>query len=235
MKDLTIIFLTNNRLPEKWVEYHKQILLEAIGDYPLITISRKPMDFGINILQTEPPSKSNIFWQMLKGAKLATTEYVAIAEDDTLYPPGHFNMFRPDKDTVAFNQHRWSLYTWGTPVYSLKNFIRTNATFIGPRDLVIKALEERFAKFPNDMGNMPIFMGGEIGMKKAEKALGVTIQKAVEFKTDFPVIQFDHDYFTVFDKEKETIERRHKKKLGVIQAYDIPYWGKAEELVRKFI
>lgn len=72
MNDLTIIFLTANRVPEKWAEYHKQVLLEAIGDTPIITISFKPLDWGTNLIQTEY-SVDNIYRQMLRGAKVAKT------------------------------------------------------------------------------------------------------------------------------------------------------------------
>lgn len=227
MGDITILYLTNNRLPEPWVKFHSEKLLEAVGLNPVISFSREPVNIGQNLLQDQPPSKANIFWQMLRGAKLATTEYIAVAEDDTLYPIGHFDECRGD---VVFNQHRWSLYTWN-PVYSLKNFLRTNATFIGKTSLVIEALERRFKKYP--MGSeMPYWMGGEIGV--AEKHLDLPQYRVHEFKSINPVVQLDHDYFTVFE-EKETVERRHNKKLGTIQAFDIPYWGSAELLTNLFI
>lgn len=229
MEDITVVYLTNNKLPQKWVDFHHKTLLEAVGTHPLLTFSQKPTNIGENYIQDHPTSKANIFWQMLRAAKIATTQYIAIAEDDTLYPPGYFDEKRGN---VLFNQHRWSLYTWN-PVYNLKNYIRTNATFIGNRELVIEALEERFAKYP--MGSdMPAAMSAEIGMKNCEIDLGVTVRQAKEYKGESPVVQLDHDYFTAFNTEKETIERRHRKSLGAIQAYDIPVWGKASDLTNLF-
>jgi hypothetical protein len=122
---------------------------------------------GINIIQTEPESSSNIYWQLLKGAKLATTKYIAVAEDDTLYSKEHF-AFRPPDNCFAYNLTRWTTYTWGEPIYSLKNFIKTNAVLIAPRESVIEALEERFAKYPHDMENIPLGMCGEIGFYEKE-------------------------------------------------------------------
>src|SRR3990167_985746 len=139
MTDLTIIFLTVNKVPYKWAEYHKSVLLEAIGDTPLITISKKPLDWGMNLIQEEEPSVSNIYRQVLRGAKLATTPYIAIAEDDTLYHKEHFT-FRPPMDTYGFDGHRWGLFTWGKPTYYYKDRI-SNACMIAPRELVISALE----------------------------------------------------------------------------------------------
>ncbi|MFA5730270.1 MAG: hypothetical protein WC938_03595 [Candidatus Paceibacterota bacterium] len=205
------------------------ILKNAAGEYPILTISRIQTEHT-NILQIEPESSSNIYWQVLQGAKLATTEYIAVAEDDTLYTKEHFTRFRPE-NTFGYNMTRWTLYTWGEPIYSLKNFIRTNAVLIAPRKLVIEALEERFAKYPHDMKNIPSAMAGELGYY--ESRLGVTPRKVMEFKTIEPVVQFDHDYFTG-DNSGKGLERRHTKELGTIRAYDIPIWRKAEDLVKKF-
>lgn len=224
--DLTVIYLTSNKLPERWVDFHQEKLVEAVGKHRLLSFSQVPIGIGENTLQDYGPSKANIFWQMLRGAKMANTEYVAVAEDDTLYPVGHFDFARGD---AIFNQHRWSLYSWN-PVYSLKNFIRTNATFIGKTETVIKVLEARFAEYP--MGSaMPPEMSTEIGLNDIDKALGVRIK---DVKSLQPVVQVDHDYFTPYDTSKESVERRHQKKLGVIQAYDIPYWRRAEEITRLF-
>jgi hypothetical protein len=208
------------------VKYHRSVLLEAIGDADLITISKQFVSGypGINILQTEPESSSNIYWQMLKGARLAKTPYIAIAEDDVLYCPEHFNKFRPQMDEFGYNMTRWSLYTFGEPVYSWRHRIG-NFSLIAPRELLIEALEERFAKYPN---GTPIKHTGEVGKPRTDKILGLTPRKLVEFWTTTPIIQFSHDFGT------EPIQRNHRKRMAMVRAYDIPLWGRSEELVKKF-
>jgi hypothetical protein len=223
--DLTIIFLTVNRVPEKWAEYQLSVLKKAIGNYPVISVSKKPMNFGTNLLQTEPENSSNIYVQMLKAAKIATTPYVAIAEDDVLYCREHFIKFRPPMDTFAYNMTRWSVFTFGYPMYSYKHRIG-NFSLIAPRELLIEALEERFTKYPN---GVPVELVGELGKERIEKRLGVTIRKFVEFWTTIPIVQFSHDFGT------EEIQRNHRKRMGWIRAYDIPYWGRYDELLKKFI
>ena len=95
MKDLTCLFLTLNKVP--WMKFHNEKMLEAIGDYPLITISRLPMNGlpGIQIRQGAEQSHDKIFQQMLVGAKMATTPYVAMVEDDMLYSKDHFELRPP--------------------------------------------------------------------------------------------------------------------------------------------
>lgn len=223
--DLTVIFLTVNKVPEQWVEYHMGVLKEAIGHYSVISVSKKPMDFGTNIIQEEPESSSNIYFQMLRAAKIATTPFIAVAEDDVLYCREHFTLFRPQPDEFAYNMTRWSLFTFGEPMFSWRHRIG-NFSLIAPRELTITALEERFARYPN---GTPDGSTGELGKPRIEKALRLTQRKSVEFWTTVPIIQFSHDYGT------EPYQKNHKKRHAMVRAYEIPYWGRAEALVRRFV
>lgn len=223
MKDLTVIFLTMNEVPEKWAEYHKEVLLDAINGLPLISISKIPLDFGINIIQDKPRSLSNIYFQLLRGCKLATTKYIAVAEDDILYNRHHFE-WRPEDKTVGYNMSHWALFTWGVPLYNWRNR-KVNYAMIGDRSYVIDALEERYSKYPN---GTPDKFTGEIGRNMHENNLGVSCRKAVEFWTNLPIIQFNHSFGTC------ELQKKQHKSYGPMRAYDIPYWGPANELVKKF-
>ena len=215
LNDLTLIFLTVNKVPEKWAEYHKSILLEAVGDSPIITISKKPLDWGLNLIQDEKPSVTNVYKQILRAAKIATTPYIAIAEDDTLYHKSHFE-YRPDMDTFGYNGHRWGMFTWGKPFFYHKDRI-SNACMIAPRELAIEAIEERFRKYP--INNL-----GELGKEKGK----VTERKIKIFWSDVGVVFFSHV------NALDGTEQRRTKRPGVVQAYDIKYWRKAEDLRKQW-
>lgn len=221
--DITIIMLTASRVPEKWAEFHKEKLLEATGTSPIITISREPLDWGINLLDTEPYEVSNIYFQLLRGAKEAKTDYIAVAEDDTLYPKEHFE-YRPPMDTFAYNQNRFGLFTWGKPTYFWKDRI-SNSTLIAPRRLAIEALEERFNKYPN---GTPKYFTGELGRPNIEDNLGVARRKSAWFSTEISVVRIDHELGI------DRLSQTHRKGMGILRAYDIPYWGKAEDIIKKF-
>ena len=95
---------------------------------------------------------------------------------------------------------------------------------IGYRELVISALEERFAKYPN---GTPDKITGELAREMVENNLGVTHIEAEEFETTVAIINFNHD-----EVASDDLQRRHRKNLGEIRAYDIPHWGKAKDLVK---
>lgn len=220
MNDLTVIMLTPNLVPEKWAQYHKQKLLEAIGDTPLITVSKKPLDWGLNVKQ-RGYGMLNIYKQMLKAAKIAKTHWIAMADDDTLYPASHF-AYRPTEDGYFYNLNRWHMFTWGEPIYFHKPW-RGNGLFMGTRELVIKALEKRFEN-------------GDVVERKAYHELGTRSDmldidhvKGIGFYTNEPVLSFYHDFS--FD---ETV-KNHKKRMHPIRAYDIPLWGHARDMRNKFV
>lgn len=224
MTDLTVIFVTANLLPKHFVEVHRATLLQAIQGHELITVSRKPMNLGKNILDTGEKSHLNMYLQMLNAAKVATTPYIATAEDDVLYPKEHFSFYRPPLDTFAYNMHRWSLYTWKPKLFSMKRR-KSNCTLIAPRELFIEAWEERFRKHPYDQ--YPRQWVGEVGRNNLERWLGVTQRKSVEVWSETGVIHINHP-----DGTDITMGKR--KKLGEVKATEIPFWGKALDIAREY-
>lgn len=225
LDDLTIIFITASNLPTRWTAFHQEVLVDAAKDYQIISVSRKPLNLGLNILDEAPQSLSNIYFQMLRAAKLATTPYVAVAEADTLYPEVHFRQYRPRSDAFAYNINRFNVFTWGEPTYFWKDRI-SNSTLIAPTELLIETLEERFAKYPN---GTPLTHTGEVGRPLIEKALKLTPRKTVEFETDVSVVRVDHDYGS------DTTALSHRKAKGILRSYDVPYWRRAEDIVKLFI
>ncbi len=207
--DLTLLFISAGELPEKWKKFHAEQLEKL--PYPIIRLHDEKK-LGCEM----------IYKRLLEGARQATTPYIAVIEDDVLYPPEHFK-FRPKSDEFAYNQHRWALFTWGKPTYSWRNRV-SNCSLIAPRELVIEALEERFAKHPNGWPYV-----GELGRWRVESALDVQRRKHVEWYSTVGVIQINHD------NASEERQRIHWKDLGPVRAYDIPVWGKAEDLIKNFV
>lgn len=224
MTDLTVLYYTANTLKEPFATKLREVLWEAKKNHHLISISQKPMNFGQNIVVDYPRSYLSIYKQILVGAKNATTDYVALAEDDCLYPKEHFDL-RPKLDEFGYDMARWSIYSWSNPpIYSIKYRI-SNSTLIAPRKLLIESLEERFRKFP-DESQIPLGRFSEPG--KYEKQLGVTERKATQYFAKCASVVFSHPEAIGFDYLGT------RKKLGELQAYDIPYWGRADDLIKKF-
>jgi len=213
--DLTVLFLTVNKLPKKWADFHKSVLLDASHGAEVITVSREPMDWGLNIIQDGEISASNIYRQMLRAAKLAKTEYVAIAEDDTLYTKEHFKL-RPKG--FGYNMSRWGILSWKRdPVYFYRHR-ESNSALIAPRKMLIECLEE-----------YPEGAFGEVGKEKTVRQYGLKEYKVERFHTKNPIVNFHHK--NAIDK-MEQLEKKSERKSLI--AYEIPCWGKAKELLKYF-
>lgn len=219
--DITAIYITANVLPEDFSTTAKSILLEAIGNLPLISVSQKAMKFGYNInVGDEFRSHVNIYRQALIGADAAKTKYIAICEDDVLYHPTHFK-YRPKSKPFAYNLGYWGVYTWqDPPIYNYKG--RRNLGFlICDRIAFIEAMEERFTKYPDESKiNRDIWAEPS----KYERQLGVTVREAEDFYTNPPNIKFSHENELSF----RALGKR--KRSGELRAERISYWGNASEI-----
>lgn len=229
-EDITCVYLTASALPHNFATYVRLILSEAIGDTPLISVSREPLNFGHNIIDDGKKCTANIYYQMLRAFRIADTKYVAVAEDDTLYPAEHFSFYRPPEDTFGYNQNRYGLFTWDNYGEDKRKFYHwrprnSNATLIAPRALAVEALEERFARWHN---NIPENIVGELGRGMVDRNMKVTERKKEEKYSKISVVQINHEYGS------EDRQRSHRKTYGYMKAYDIPVWGDAEKLVAKY-
>ena len=229
VKDLTIIYYTSNLLDEVnpyFLENTKKQLLKAAGEIPIISVSHKPIDFGENICVGDiGRSHLNLYKQILIGARAAKTKYVALAEDDIFYSYQHFRTYLPKKDHFAYDMNKWSIFTWTKPPqYSFRNRMVVNH-LIAERDMLVEALEERFAKHP-DPDKTPLSYWGDPG--RYEKYLGVSVRKTEIFFSSVPGIVFTHkDAFGYLNHGK-------RKRLGNPRAYDIPVWGRVENMLKLY-
>lgn len=222
--DITIIYYTANKISDHFFQNTKKQLLKAAGDIPIISVSQKPMDLGENICVGDiGQSYINVYRQALIGAKAAKTKYIAMAEDDILYSPEHFT-HRSSPGVFAYNLSTQGIYTWSNPpLFSHKGRI-VLSTLICERDLFMEAMEERFAKYPDDK-LIPLKYWSEPG-KYERRGLRVTARQSEPFYTEIPNVIFSHPEgigFTFLGT---------KKALGEDRAEEIPYWGRAADILK---
>ena len=221
--DLTIIHYTANVISDHFAKNVQGQLLKAAAGRPLISVSKKPMDFGRNIcVGNTPRNHVNTYRQATIGAKEAKTKYIAMTEDDILYCSEHFR-HRPKPGVFAYNIGVWGIYTWNDPpIFSWKGR-RNLHSLICERDLFIEAMEERFAMYPSDE-DVPPESWAEPG--KYERSLGITIRQTEEFYSNPALVFFSHEQALAFGNLGT------KKKLGELRAIEIPYWGTAKEVMK---
>jgi hypothetical protein len=240
INDCSIIYYTANFLEKTnpyFLENTKKQLLQAIGDFPLIIVSQLPTLFGHNstnvCVGNIGRSHLNIYRQILEGCKVATTKYVAMAEDDILYSWEHFHTQLPHNDTFLFDMNKLSIFTWTRPpLFSFRTNRRVVNQLIAPRQMLIDALEERFKRVKYLMEHDHrteediIRYWGDPG--RYEKLLGVTPRDSEEFYSTNPSIVFSHEYAFGYES------RGKRKRLGDLRIIEIPFWGTAEKMLQLF-
>ena len=90
-------------------------------------------------------------------------------------------------------------------------------------------MTERKDKWPEGVSNNLV---GEVGRDKVDSGLGVTVRKSVEWYCRNPIVQLNHQTGTDIGHHRRGDGRFMIKKHGQIKAIEIPYWGKASEIVR---
>jgi hypothetical protein len=223
--DITIIYYTANKISDYFYESAKNQLLKAAGDIPIISVSQKPIDLGKNICVGDiGQSVFNIYKQALIGAKEAKTKYIAMAEDDILYSPEHFTK-RSSPGRFTYNLGIQAIFTWSNPPVFSYIGRQVLSNLICERQLFIDAMEERHAKYPEDK-NKPIKYWGEPG--RYDKELGVTVHRTENIFTDTPNVVFSHQDSMCY----KTLGKR--KAHGRDRVEEIPYWGKARDIIYHF-
>ena len=101
--DRTIIYYTANAEDQVFEKRIRDDIKEKAGDIPIISVSRKPIDFGTNICVGERPISYTSEWkQVLIALKAAKTKFCIAAEADCVYPPEYFT-FTPPEDNKVYN------------------------------------------------------------------------------------------------------------------------------------
>lgn len=238
--DLTIIYYTSNFLETVnpyFLNNTKNQLLKAADGLPIIIVSQKPTHFGKvepvqnKVMANIGRSHLNIYRQILAGAKMARTKYVALAEDDVLYSFEHFHSYVPDGDYFLYDMNKLSIFTWSKPMcFSFRHDRKVVNQLIAPRELLIEALEERFAKVEELLKTEPeseiIKRFGDIS--RYEERLGVTVRKADTFMCNMPSIVFSHEHAFGY------LNQGTRKALGSLRIQSVWGWGDARDVVKLF-
>ncbi len=237
---LTVLYYTANRISEPFADAVRGRLLEALGRYalttgqpfpPIVSVSQLPIPFGHNI--TIGPVGASIYQcyqQILTAAYAARTRVVCSCEDDCLYVPEQF-AYRPlREDTFYYNSHRFvlsrRLSANGRRREAFFYFRQRTqlAMLVCSRDLLIEALEERFAKWPRPITDDEAKRAawGEPG--RYEGRQGLPRRARAYFETRDPCVTINHSASLMGRRAIQPSDRI---------VTDLAPWGPADALWRR--
>jgi len=234
----TIIYLTDNSLDAQIAELCRAKLLEAAGEIPIVSVSQRPLEFGVNICVGEiGRCWLSLYKQLLAGCAVADTEWVAIAEHDCLYTAEHLNYTPPDAGVFWYNDNRW-LVQWGGNHPELNGMYSWWPGSLALSQLVCSRalLEECIA------GRVRLLEGGVDAAAFGKGEPGVVPPKTLEkirkyARLEYAVWLRDYleEYLThyehrTFKTRLPNLDIRHGSnftgpKRGSKRRYALPYWG----------
>lgn len=212
--DTTVIYYTANTENEVFEKKIRDVIFKNSGGLPIISVSRKPIDFGENIcIGEQPVNYANLNRQLLVGLKAAKTKFCMAAESDTLYPPEYFRFTPSIEDHVFSYSNIYVIYTWPSKRYYgvfWKKPITCAARICG-RDLWIKAIERLLD--PDDwfgpVDDGPVFPE--------------VIEDGYAWYSESAVITFK----TRNNLSKYTSYFKRPK-------LELPYWGTSEDILKQY-
>lgn len=202
-----IIYYTDNHIDESLRIAVAKQLVRAAGGIPIISVSQKPIELGLNILiEKIPRCDSSIFKQIVIGTDASDADIIYLAEHDVLYHPSHFEFTPGQEDMFYYNGNQWHLRasdgqasTWKRSRISGRGYI------VAFRDLILEhynsALEGRRHRV-----------------------------RKQRFMSAFPNIDIRHGMN--FSKANAF---RSRNRRNFILANEIPGWGKTKGRFKEFI
>jgi len=206
----TIIYYTANVEDESFEQKIRENILKQT-DLPIISVSRKSIDFGKNIcIGEQPVCYSNSWKQLLIGLKEAKTDFCIAAEADVLYPPEYFT-FTPDSKHKVFRYTNVLVYFVGKNGLWRKSWSE-GAQICGRKYWISKleaALDEGWEPMTNSL--------------KVVKNIFNT-RDTYSWTGKNPVVTF---------KTRQGINYKTGFRGGGVK--EVPYWGTTKEIYNKYI
>ena len=210
--DNTIIYYTANTEDEAFERKIRNNILAVSNDLPIISVSRKPIDFGYNICVGEwPVCYANEHRQLLVGLQAAKTRFCIAAEADVLYPPEYFAFTPPTVDHVYRYDNVYAWYLWRSKRFYGKYWHKsfTEGAQMCGREYWIERIKKTVNTNWNEIEDPPLIFGDGI-----RPQYSWTGNPVITIKTGKGV-------------------RRYTTKVYQYET-TLPYWGDITELERKY-
>ena len=214
-----IIYCSSNREDPGLETKVKANILKVCGGLPIISVTQKPIDFGMNICVGDKVGVSgfNYFRQFLIGMEAADADYVISAEADCLYPPDYFQ-FVPPRMGVCYRNNNLYVMPDRRAFFFHKREGATHSQVVG-REFYLDRLNELFQCAPlwsTEEMNFP---------KERHRKEDVVRRQDIQYWTTAdPVFQIKTHrglrYYT------------HSERIPIP---GLPYWGDGKEIRKELL
>ena len=205
MEEVTLLYYSSNR--ESFEQKIIDNILKNKGDLPVVSVTQKPVDLGINICVGEKFNcYHNEFKQIMIGLEAIKTKYVLTAESDFLLPPSYFR-FKPTGKLTYRYDNVWVNYL-GTDEFLFKGF--SDGAQMVNREYWLDLISATVSN--TDWANNNIKVRCQPDRDQSW--------------TGDPVVTF---------KTKNNIGKKTYVKKSVKPTKELPYWGTVENMTKEYL
>lgn len=217
-----LVYYTNNYPAENiFLACQKQLnKCMEIWKYPIYSISRKPINFGINTVMDLENGLISMYKQIYEGLRQCETDVIFLIEHDLLYHPSHFDTSMIDykPDHFYYNRNQWHVNSeTGDTVTYLHNDTSMLSALREPLMKHIKrAMETNADRFHSSWGISP------------PKGIPPEEQKSMHYGTymsEVPVVDIRHPNTLTKVRMTKDQFRNEAGRRGWTESDHIPGWA----------
>lgn len=226
------IYYTDNMLDPKIERVCRDTLRSNFhGD--IISVSLKPIDFGMNCVVYGLRGYKTMIKQILVGLTQSMGDYVFFTEHDVLYSKSHFD-FKPPRDDVFYynsNVYRWM---YGSDTAIMHDRMLPLSSLCVNREFAREHYSRRMAyihehpeEFESREPAMARKWGYEPGTKKTRRG-GFSDDDFETWSSELPIVDIRHGGTFSPPKIKLSSFKHKPQNWREIPADDVPGWNLKE-------
>ena len=226
-----MIYYTDNNCKKHIALKVRQVLTQIARNknMSIISVSLKPIDFGLNIVMPFKRGNLTMFRQILTGIQNTDADIIFFTEHDIIYHESHFDFTPPEKNVFYYNQNIWSVDT--ITGQALFYYLRQTCNVCVFRDVAIKHYRNRIDRIEKEPFTRR--MGYEPGTHKAPR--GFDQYTSGLYWSKHPNVDIRHTTNLTGKRFKKEQYRNQKNLKGWTLANEIPFWGKTKGRFNHFL
>lgn len=232
-----ILYYTDNRLDENIMKVCQDTLKCSADGRRIVSVGLQKTDFGDNITLPLERGYLTMFKQILAGLEELDCDVVFFCEHDVLYHPSHFQ-FTPDKqDKFYYNTNVWKIdANTGRAIHYDCN---QTSGLCAYRRLLLEHYRKRVANTEEALarlGNTRQFrnwirrQGFEPGTHHRSER--VDDYKSESWQSEAPIVDIRHGKNLTPSRWSQDQFRDKRFCRNWIESDEIPFWGKADEIIK---
>lgn len=212
------------------LEIVRKQILACVCDWPIVSVTLKPLEFGDNYVLPLSYGKITMAQQIVLGLEMLNADTVFFCEDDVLYHKSHFAFDPPSNGFYWYNLNVWRVHA--TTGHALHYLCHQASQLCGGRERLLKHYEKRLDAFYK-AGECRDNVGYEPGVNRWSRKLD-----GIEAKTwwsEYPNVDIRHRMTQTASKWRQDQFNKPESCQGWMEADSVPGWGKTEGRFKEFL